>query len=74
MKPLVFGWLVDFRLDAADYIRGAWQCAPDSAPSAVLVPRECRFWGGIAGQGLAAGAVSSLWGKYKGSFNAQRGV
>lgn len=60
MKQLVFGWLVDFRLDAADYIRGAWQCAPDSTPDTVLVPREYRFWGRIAGQGLAAGAVSSL--------------
>lgn len=67
MRQLLFGWFVDFSGDAAVCAGGACQCAstdgptPNSAPNAALISRDCECSrGGIAGWGLAAGAVSSL--------------
>lgn len=67
VRRLLFGWFVDFSGDAAVCAGGACQCAstdgpaPNSAPNAALISRDCKCSrGGIAGWGLAAGAVSSL--------------
>lgn len=60
MRQLLFGRFKDFRGDTAVCAGGASQCA-STAPKTALTSRVCERRGaGIAGWGLAAGAVSSL--------------